>query len=222
MRMIHAMLGHPEDDTDDEEFDENGMLIEYDEEESPTIYEFEDEDEEFDEEDELLLDDVKPAIVQAGTIPIAIIGRPNVGKSTFINQVSNKELSKVSAIPGTTLDYISSEISVKEQDYILYDTAGIRRKGSIHGLEKIAFEKTYGMLKYYQPIVLFLISGDEGVTKTDRALMSHILDLHIPILVVINKIDTLNNLQKEKLLKAVEEHFGHKDRLFTIGISAKT
>jgi GTP-binding protein len=52
--------------------------------------------------------------------------------------------------------------------------------------------------------------------------MTHILDLHIPILVVINKIDTLNNLQKEKLLKAVEEHFGHKDRLFTIGISAKT
>lgn len=127
MRMIHAMLGHPEDDTDEEEFDEDGVLIEYDEE-TPTIYEFEDEDEEFDEEDELLLDDVKPAIVQAGTIPIAIIGRPNVGKSTFINQVSNKELSKVSAIPGTTLDYISSEISVKEQDYILYDTAGIRRK----------------------------------------------------------------------------------------------
>ena len=222
MRILHAMLGDPEDDNDEEEFDEDGVLIEYDDEDSPTIYEFEDEDEEFDDEDILLLDDVKPAIVQAGTIPIAIIGRPNVGKSTFINQVSNKELSKVSAIPGTTLDYISSEISVKEQDYVLYDTAGIRRKGSIHGLEKIAFEKTYGMLKYYQPIVLFLISGDEGVTKTDRALMSHILDLHIPILVVINKIDTLNNLQKEKLLKAVEEHFGHKDRLFTIGISAKT
>jgi predicted GTPase len=63
------------------------------------------------------------------------------------------------------------------------------------------------MLKYYQPVVLFLISGDEGVTKTDRALMTHILDLHLPTLVVINKIDLLNNLQKEKLLKAVEEHF---------------
>ncbi len=222
MRILHTMLGHPEEDSDEEEFDEDGLLIEYDEEDQPTIYEFVDDDDELDEEDELLLDDMKPAIVQSGTIPIAIIGRPNVGKSTFINQVSHKELSKVSAIPGTTLDYISSEISVKEQDYVLYDTAGIRRKGSIHGLEKIAFEKTYGMLKYYQPVVLFLISGDEGVTKTDRALMTHILDLHLPTLVVINKIDMLNNLQKEKLLKAVEEHFGHKDRLFTIGISAKT
>ena len=216
MRILHTMLGFPEDDLDEEDIDDEEF------EDQPTIYEFEDEDDELDEEDELLLDDMKPAIVQSGTIPIAIIGRPNVGKSTFINQVSHKELSKVSAIPGTTLDYISSEISIKDQDYVLYDTAGIRRKGSIHGLEKIAFEKTYGMLKYYQPVVLFLISGDEGVTKTDRALMTHILDLHLPTLVVINKIDLLNNLQKEKLLKAVEEHFGHKDRLFTIGISAKT
>lgn len=92
----------------------------------------------------------------------------------------------------------------------------------MHGLEKIAYDKTYGMLKYYQPIVLFLIDADQGVTKTDRALMGHILDLHVPTLVVINKIDLLDNLQKKKLLTAVQEHFGHKERLFTIGISAKT
>jgi predicted GTPase len=129
MRIIHSLIGTTEEQIEDEdEFDEDGILIEYEEEDEPTIYEIDEEDEEFDEEDELLLDDIKPTIVQAGTIPIAIIGRPNVGKSTFINQVSHKELSKVSAIPGTTLDYISSEISIKEQDYVLYDTAGIRRK----------------------------------------------------------------------------------------------
>ncbi len=178
-------------------------------------------DDDLEWEDELLLDKEENHYVKAGKIPIAIIGRPNVGKSTFINHVSNKELSKVSEIPWTTLDYISSELTIKDQDYVLYDTAGIRRKGSIHGLEKIAFDKTYGMLKYYQPVVLFLIDGDEGVTKTDRALMTHILDLHLPTLVVINKIDLLNKLQKEKLLTAVREHFGHQDRLFTVGISAK-
>ena len=175
-----------------------------------------------DEEEELLLDVEENHYVKAGKIPIAIIGRPNVGKSTFLNKVSNKELSKVSAIPGTTLDYISSELTINDKDYVLYDTAGIRRKGSMHGLEKIAFDKTYGMLKYYQPIVLFLVDGDEGVTKTDRALMTHILDLHLPTLIVINKIDMLSELQKQKLLTAVKEHFGHQDRLFTIGISAKS
>jgi GTP-binding protein len=91
----------------------------------------------------LLLDDISGRPHTGNATAIAIIGRPNVGKSTFLNQVSNKELSKVSEIPGTTLDYISSEITVKDQNYILYDTAGIRRKGSIHGLEKIAFDKTY-------------------------------------------------------------------------------
>lgn len=175
-----------------------------------------------DEEESLLLDTEANHYVQAGKIPIAIIGRPNVGKSTFLNKVSKKQLSKVSDMPGTTLDYISSELTIKGQDYVLYDTAGIRRKGSIHGLEKIAYDKTYGMLKYYQPIVLFLIDGDEGVTKTDRALMTHILDLHLPTLIVINKIDLLNETQKEKLLTAVREHFGHQDRLFTVGISAAT
>lgn len=175
-----------------------------------------------DEDDALMLDTQENHYVQAGKIPIAIIGRPNVGKSTFINRISKKQLSKVSEIPGTTLDYISSELTIKGQDYVVYDTAGIRRKGSIHGLEKIAYDKTYGMLKYYQPIVLFLIDGDEGVTKTDRALMTHILDLHLPTLVVINKLDLLSEVQKEKLLTAVREHFGHQDRLFTVGISAST
>lgn len=216
MRLLYTMLGKQEQDIQ-EELEEDSII----DEEEWIEEEFWDDDSEL-EEDELLLDKEENHYVKAGKIPIAIIGRPNVGKSTFLNKVSNKELSKVSAIPGTTLDYISSELTIQDQDYVLYDTAGIRRKGSIHGLEKIAFDKTYGMLKYYQPVVLFLISGDEGVTKTDRALMTHILDLHLPTLVVINKIDLLNNLQKEKLLKAVAEHFGHQDRLFTIGISAKT
>ena len=219
MRLLYTMLGTQEQGIQEELEEEEELLLDQEE------FNLEDEldDEEFDlEEEELLLDQEENHYVKAGKIPIAIIGRPNVGKSTFLNKVSNKELSKVSAIPGTTLDYISSELTLQDQDYVLYDTAGIRRKGSIHGLEKIAFEKTYGMLKYYQPVVLFLIDGDEGVTKTDRALMKHILDLHLPTLVVINKIDLLNNLQKDKLLKAVAEHFGHQDRLFTVGISAKT
>ncbi len=224
MRTIHAMLWTQRDttDSDDDEEDDfdtidDGFTFDEDEEEVSDS-----DDEEEDELESLLLDDISGRPHTGNATAIAIIGRPNVGKSTFLNQVSNKELSKVSEIPGTTLDYISSEITVKDQNYILYDTAGIRRKGSIHGLEKIAFDKTYWMLRYYQPVVLFLIDGDDGVTKTDRALMTHILDLHLPTLVVINKIDLLNNLQKEKLLTAVREHFGHKDRIFTIGISAKT
>ena len=155
-------------------------------------------------------------------IPVAIIGRPNVGKSTLINHLTGKALSKVSPIPGTTLDYISATLPQGKKTYTFYDTAGIRRKGQIHGLEKIALDKTYSMLKYFQPVVLFLIDGDEGVTKTDRSLMSKITALNLPTIVVINKIDLLDDKQKKRLLTAVEEHFGQKDRLFTVGISALT
>ncbi len=155
-------------------------------------------------------------------IKIAIVGRPNVGKSTLINHIMKMELSKVSEIPGTTLDYLSSNIVVGDTNYTMYDTAGIRRRWSIHGLEKIAFDKTYSMLKYYQPVVIFLIDGSEGVTATDRSLMKHIMDIHLPTIVVINKIDLLEQKEKKTLLTAVQEHFGHKDRFFTVGISAKT
>lgn len=221
LRILYQQLRDTSQD-ELEQIDDDFEVIEEDIKEDYNDEDNESFEGEITEEESLLLDREENHYVQAGKIPIAIIGRPNVGKSTLLNTITQTELSKVSDIPGTTLDYISSELTIKDQDYVLYDTAGIRRKGSIHGLEKIAYDKTYGMLKYYQPIVLFLIDGDEGVTKTDRALMTHILDLHLPTLVVINKIDLLNNLQKEKLLTAVTEHFGHKDRLFTVGISAKT
>lgn len=155
-------------------------------------------------------------------IKIAIVWRPNVWKSTLINHIMKQELSKVSEVPGTTLDYISSDIHIGDVNYTMYDTAGIRRRWNIHGLEKIAFDKTYGMLKYYQPIVIFLIDGDQWVTSTDRALMKHIMDIHLPTIVVINKIDLLDAKAKKTLLTAVQEHFGHKDRFFTLWISAKT
>ena len=77
------------------------------------------------------------------------------------------------------------------------------------------------MLKYYQPLILLVIDGDEGVTKTDRNLITQILELHLPTLVIINKIDLLDEIQKKRLLTSVAEHFGHQDRMTTLGISAK-
>lgn len=173
-------------------------------------------------DDELVYDDLVSYHHDEGIIPIAILGRPNVGKSTFINTIAKTELSKVSDIPGTTLDYIIHDVVINDQQYTLYDTAGIRRRGSNHGLERIAFEKTLGMLRYYQPVILFLMDWAEGVTKTDRNLMGHLNALHLPTLVIINKLDLLDSTQKETLLTAIHEYFWHHDRLFTLWISAKT
>ncbi|MEI7920033.1 MAG: GTPase, partial [bacterium] len=94
-------------------------------------------------------------------IHMAIIGKPNAGKSTLLNKFMRKIVSKVDNIPGTTRDYIIGEFKVEKKKYVVYDTAGIRKKGNIHGIEKIAFDKTLDMLKYKRPIILFLIDGIE-------------------------------------------------------------
>lgn len=228
---IYTILKGDIDELDEEEFEEENYIVgdEY------PIFEEENEDddnndeageelseEDFDESDEDETIGQQELEYNTSAIKVAIVWRPNVGKSTLINRIMHSNLSKVSDVPGTTLDYISSEITIDDTDFTIYDTAGIRRKGSIHGLEKIAFDKTHGMLKYYQPTIIFLIDGSEGVTATDRALMKHIMDLHLPTLIVINKIDMLDSKAKKTLLTAVQEHFGHKDRFFTLGISAKT
>jgi tRNA modification GTPase len=92
---------------------------------------------------------------------MAIIGKPNAGKSTLLNALMKKTVSKVESIPGTTRDYIIGEFTMEKKKYVVYDTAGIRKKGDIHGIEKIAFEKTVEMLKYKRPIILFLVDGIE-------------------------------------------------------------
>ena len=91
---------------------------------------------------------------------IAVVGRPNVGKSTLMNQIAGKEIAKVSDIPGTTLDYTMIEAVKCKTNFTIYDTAGIRRKSKTVGLEKIALEKTRSMLRYINPIIVFLIDGE--------------------------------------------------------------
>ncbi len=92
---------------------------------------------------------------------LAIIGKPNAGKSTLLNTLVGKPLAKVENIPGTTRDYVTGEFVLEKKKYKVYDTAGIRKKGSVHGIEKIANDKTLEMLKFIRPIILFIVDGTQ-------------------------------------------------------------
>lgn len=137
---------------------------------------------------------------------IAIIGKPNVGKSTLLNTLVGTKLAKVEDYLWTTRDYITGEFSLDGKNYKIYDTAGIRKKWSIHGIEKIAYDKIKAMLEYARPAVIFMLDADQWVTHRDMTLLAEVNRLALPILFAINKIDLLDSVQKTEIQKKVQAH----------------
>ena len=155
-------------------------------------------------------------------IHMAIIGKPNAGKSTLLNAFMKKTISKVENIPGTTRDYIVGEFTAEKKKYVVYDTAGIRKKGNIHGIEKIAFDKTIDMLKYKRPIILFLVDGIEGISHRDMTLIQEINNLALPMVLCINKMDLLDEKHQKLLLAKTKAMMDFAKYVHVFPISAKT
>jgi GTP-binding protein len=132
-------------------------------------------------------------------IQIAIVGKPNNGKSTLINKLCKTMVAHVSDVAGTTLDYLMGECSWGDAMWRVYDTAGIRRKGKIHGLERIALEKTRSMIKYIKPICFFMVDANEWWTNQDMTLLGEMIEMAVPCIVILNKTDLLNDVQLEEL-----------------------
>jgi GTP-binding protein len=112
-----------------------------------------------------------------------------VGKSTLLNTLVGEEIAWVQDKPGTTLDYITAETTYRNTNIRLYDTAGIRKKGKIVGLEKIAYSKTLKMVEWVHPIVTVLVDIDEGLTHRDKSLMGELITKGVGLVVAVNKID---------------------------------
>lgn len=157
-----------------------------------------------------------------GSIQIAIVGRPNSGKSTLMNFIVGKDISKVSEVPGTTLDYVMYDIEYKEHKYTFYDTAWIRKRSKSHGLEAIAYTKTVNMLKYVRPLVLFLIEWTESLTHRDQTLLAEIVKIGLPMVIAMNKSDMLTDIQRKTTLLYIQDHLPQVKYAPIMEISAKT
>ena len=122
---------------------------------------------------------------------VAIIGRPNVGKSTLLNRLLNEERSIVTPIAGTTRDAVDAELEFKGLRLRLIDTAGIRRKGKTHLLaEKLSVIQARKHLER-SDVALLLIDAVEGVTAADTHIGGYAYESHRSVIVVVNKWDLI-------------------------------
>jgi GTP-binding protein len=125
------------------------------------------------------------------SIKIAMLGRPNVGKSTLVNKLIGEERVIVSPIAGTTRDAIDTEIRWHGQDFTLIDTAGIRRRGKIDpGIEKYSVLRAMKALKRAD-VVLMLLDAETGITAQDAHVAGMITDETAGAIVLVNKWDAI-------------------------------
>ena len=143
-------------------------------------------------------------LVEDNEIKVAIIGRPNVGKSSLLNALTGQERSIVSPVSGTTRDAIDTLVERGEQIYRLIDTAGIRRKKNVdYGAEFFSINRAFKAIRRCD-VVLFVIDVLDGVTEQDLKLAGRIIDEGRAVILVINKWDavekdtgTINQYKKE-------------------------
>lgn len=143
---------------------------------------------------------------EANLLPhVAIIGRPNVGKSTLLNALVGDDRSIVSPLAGTTRDSIDTEVSFKDKSYVLIDTAGIRKKQKEREVvEKYAYIRTEGAIER-SDVCLLVIDVIEGITSEEKKIASMIEEAKKSCIVLLNKWDKAHGFRMEHAIKAIED-----------------
>jgi GTP-binding protein len=158
------------------------------------------------------------------SIKIAIVGKPNVGKSSLLNRLVGSERVIVSPIPGTTRDAIDSFIEYQGIPITLIDTAGIRRRGRIDvGVEKFSVMRTLKAIERAD-VALLLVDATTGVTAQDAHIAGFILEAWKSVVVVVNKWDAIekDTHTMEMYQKHIRQELHFLDYVPILYISAKT
>ncbi|HJR90857.1 MAG TPA: ribosome biogenesis GTPase Der [Acidimicrobiia bacterium] len=162
-----------------------------------------------------------PAHEDSGVPRLAIIGRPNVGKSTLLNRLAGEERVIVSERPGTTRDPVDVEVEIDGQPYVLVDTAGIRRKPQI--TEDADF---YAVLRARDAlatadVALLMIDAEEGVTRQDQRIADEVVEAGVALVVLVNKWDTVDSEDQWLIERDMAQRLGFLGWAPMLRISAK-
>lgn len=157
-----------------------------------------------------------------GSIKVAIIGRPNVGKSTLVNQLLHDHRCIVSPIAGTTRDSIDAKLTFEDTDYTLIDTAGIRRKQKEHEVvDKFAFIRTERAIDRAD-VCLLLLDATQGITTQEKHIANMIEEKGKGCVLFFNKWDLVKGFRMEHCLQGIQQEAAFLSHCPTIFGSAET
>ncbi len=154
-------------------------------------------------------------------IKLAVVGKPNVGKSSFVNTIMRDNRMIVSDIPGTTRDSVDSHMNYKNEHFVLIDTAGIRRASKIKEpteyytvlRSKLAIKKS--------DIIIVIMDVNEGITKQDKKILDEAMESLKPVIICLNKIDLIVDKDKNEYYDELKKKMKFANYLPFINTSFK-
>lgn len=171
-----------------------------------------------------LIDFNKKHDIFEGYLKFAIIGQPNVGKSSLINAILNEERVIVSNEPGTTRDAIDTSFERDGQQFVAIDTAGIRKRGKIYeSVEKYSVLRSLTAIERAD-VILFVIDGEKGIREHDKNVAGYAHNEGKPIIIVYNKWDVVekDDHTMHAVTQKIREEFAYLSYAPIIFVSAKT
>ncbi len=163
-----------------------------------------------------------PAVAEPESMKIAIVGRPNVGKSLLLNTLLGEERVVVDEVPGTTRDTIDTVLQYKGGRVTLIDTAGIRRRGRIdQGIERYSFQRTADAIERAD-IALLVVDAVEGITAQDIHILGYIHKAFKGAVLLVNKWDLVETGDTSLWMEVVKRKTRFMPYIETHFISAKT
>ncbi|MDD5158050.1 ribosome biogenesis GTPase Der [Sulfurimonas sp.] len=216
-----------QDDIENEEdsIEEDDFFEEHDEEEEDDGFFYSDaeEEEEFDDDSIFAQNDKIKEFDEndINHIKISIIGRTNVGKSSLLNALLGEERSVVSSVAGTTIDPIDESIDYKGKQLTFVDTAGLRRRGKIVGIEKFALMRTKEMLENSN-MALVVLDASEPFMDLDEKIAGLVDQNRLACIIVLNKWDIAQREDYDKIIENVRDRFKFLAYAPIITLSANT
>ncbi len=173
--------------------------------------------------EKLPLAEVDEDAAPLGDVPrIALLGKPNAGKSSLLNRLSGSERSLVDDRPGTTRDPIDVELEYSGKNYLLVDTAGVRRRSKVREAVEVASVIRSLRTIERSDIIILMLDATEGLTDQDARLLSLSTDRRRAIVVGLNKTDLLDKRQRQAALEQAKTALHFAPWVPVVELSAKT